>query len=182
MKSWGFQSKDGRPIVVRSAAANDARDLHDGFCEVISEGKWLPTFASTATVSDWVNWIQRASTGCEAILVADIDGHYAGHLTLQPEEWMASRHVAKLGIIVIKSSRNLGVGRALMMGAEDMALEKQYEKIVLSTFNDNELALSLYQSLGYRVVGFRKNHFKMERGYLDEVLMEKVIQGLEDQK
>lgn len=179
MKSWSFQSKDGRPIAVRCAGMADARELHDGFCAVVSEGQWLPTFVSTASVSDWANWIQRASVGCEAILVAELDGQYAGHLTLQPEEWMASRHVAKLGIIVTKSLRNLGVGRALMIGAEEEALVKEYEKIVLSTFRDNELALSLYQSLGYRTIGFREHHFKMERGYVDEVLMEKTIQGVQ---
>jgi ribosomal protein S18 acetylase RimI-like enzyme len=154
--------------------------LHDGFCEVIGEGQWLPTFVSTATVSDWANWIQRASVGSEAILVAEVDNRYAGHLTLQPEEWMASRHVAKLGIIVIKGFRNQGVGRGLMTSAEDVALDREYEKIVLSTFSDNELALSLYQSLGYRTVGYRMRHFKMERGYVDEILMEKIIQGVED--
>ena len=180
MNSWSYQSKDGRPIVVRYATPSDARQLHDGFCEVISEGQWLPTFVSTATVTDWVNWIQRASVGCEALLVADIGEDYAGHLTLQPEEWMASRHVAKLGIIVIESFRNLGVGRAMMTSAEEVALRKQYEKIVLSTFRDNELALSLYRSMGYRVIGYRERHFKMERGYVDEVLMEKSVQGVED--
>jgi ribosomal protein S18 acetylase RimI-like enzyme len=93
---------------------------------------------------------------------------------------MASRHVAKLGIIVIQSLRNLGVGRALMTAAENAAVAKEYEKIVLSTFNDNELALSLYQSLGYRTVGYRVRHFKMERGYVDEVLMEKILEGVQD--
>ncbi len=161
---------------MRCAGTGDARLLHDGFCDVVSEGLWLPTFVSTATISDWANWIQRASVGSEAILVAEIGDRYAGHLTLQPEEWMASRHVAKLGIIIIKGMRNLGVGRALMIAAEDVALDKEYEKIVLSTFSDNDLALSLYQSLGYRTVGYRIHHFKMERGYVDEVLMEKTLQ------
>lgn len=178
MKSWSYRSKDGRPIGVRYAGINDAKILHDGFCDVVSEGQWLPTFISSATVPDWANWIQRASVGSEAILVAEVDSHYAGHLTLQPEEWMASRHVAKLGVIVIKDFRNLGVGRSLMTSAEDVALVKEYEKIVLSTFSDNDLALSLYQSLGYRAIGFRVRHFKMERGYVDEILMEKIIQAV----
>jgi len=154
---------------------NDAKALHDAFCDVVNEGQWLPTFVSTATVTDWMNWIQRAASGCEIILVAEIGGQYAGHLTLQPEEWMASRHVAKLGIIVAKKHRQQGVGKSLMRSAEDFALRKQYEKIVLSTFQDNEAALALYTSLGYRLVGVRRNQFKMPKGYIDEILMEKEL-------
>ena len=107
------------------------------------------------------------------MLVAELDGKYAGHLTLQPEEWAASSHVAKLGIIVIREYRALGVGRALMTAAESAAKPLGYTKIVLSTFHDNERARSLYDSCGYVVVGRRKNHFRMPKGYIDEVLYEK---------
>lgn len=172
---WSYQSTDGRSVTVRQAGVNDAKALHDAFCDVVNEGQWLPTFVSTATVTDWMNWIQRAASGCEIILVAEIGGQYAGHLTLQPEEWMASRHVAKLGIIVAKKHRQQGVGKSLMRSAEDFALRKQYEKIVLSTFQDNEAALALYTSLGYRLVGVRRNQFKMPKGYIDEILMEKEL-------
>lgn len=176
MNTWSYQSTDGRSVTVRQASVNDARVLHDAFCDVVNEGQWLPTFVSTATVTDWMNWIQRASSGSEVILVAEIGDQYAGHLTLQPEEWMASRHVAKLGIIVAKRHRQQGVGRSLMRSAEEFALKRQYEKIVLSTFDDNEAAVGLYTSMGYRVVGVRRNQFKMPKGYIDEILMEKELE------
>jgi ribosomal protein S18 acetylase RimI-like enzyme len=104
-----------------------------------------------------------------------VDGSYAGHLTLQPEEWTASKHVAKLGIIVLSDFRNIGVGRALMLEAETAAVEREFEKIVLSTFETNSMALSLYESLGYQIVGRRARHFRMPKGFIDEVLMEKAL-------
>ena len=63
-----------------------------------------------------------------------------------------------------------------MRSAEEFALKRQYEKIVLSTFDDNEAAVGLYTSMGYRVVGVRRNQFKMPKGYIDEILMEKELE------
>jgi ribosomal protein S18 acetylase RimI-like enzyme len=83
--------------------------------------------------------------------------------------------VAKLGIIVTKENRGIGVGRSLMLSGHDIAVQKAYTKIVLSTFSDNEKAIHLYNSLGYRTVGTRKAHFNMPKGFIDEVLMEKEL-------
>ncbi len=154
---------------------SDARDMYTGFKQVIDEGEWLPTFSPASSSADWVSWIQKTARSRDILLVAHVDSEFAGHLTLQPEEWMASEHVAKLGVIVIKPLRGIGVGRALMQSAEEAGRVKRYEKIILSTFYSNELALSLYKSLGYDTVGTRNRHFKMPNGYIDEVLMEKAI-------
>lgn len=180
MKSWRFESKDNRTIVVRHASIKDARNLHDGFCSVVEEGTWLPTFTANANVSDWVSWIQRTIHSREILLIAEVEEKYAGHVTIQPEEWMASQHVGKLGIVVIKPYRGIGVGKALMICAEETAQKERYQKIILSTFIDNEIAKHMYESLGYRSVGIRKRHFKMHHGYIDELLYEKEI-GIQDQ-
>jgi len=56
-----------------------------------------------------------------------------------------------------------------------MGLERDFTKIILSTFADNEVAKTLYLHLGYTVVGIRKNHFNMQNGFIDELLMEKEL-------
>ena len=175
LKTWEFSSKDGRSILVRPANRGDAPKLHEGFRSVVDEGTWLPTFTANSHISDWVHWIDKTNHNRDVLLIAFLDGEYAGHLTLQPEEWNASQHVAKLGIIVIKESRYVGVGRSLMLASEEIGLERDYTKIILSTFDDNEVAKALYLDLGYRVVGIRKNHFNMPNGLIDEVLMEKEL-------
>ncbi len=180
MRSWEFTSKDGRSIIVRDAEVTDARFLYNGFKSVVDEGVWLPLFSVNATVGDWISWVRQAERRREAIIVAAVDNAYAGHLILQPEEWMASQHVAKLGIIVTKEYRNIGVGRALMVCAEKKANALEYEKIILSTFRNNTVACALYESMGYRRVGVRRKHFKMPSGYIDEILMEKFMNGSTD--
>lgn len=173
LKTWEFKSSDNRTIIVRHAYPEDAQTLHRGFCDVVGEQRWLPTLHTNGTVSDWISWIHRTRRTREALLVAEIDYKYAGHLSLQPEDWEASQHVARLGIIVTKNLRGIGVGKSLMLAANEVAREKGFEKIVLSTFADNDIARHLYESVGYRLVGIRENHFKMPYGYVDEVLYEK---------
>ncbi|TFH08252.1 MAG: GNAT family N-acetyltransferase [Candidatus Thorarchaeota archaeon] len=175
MKSWEYTSKDERSILVRTVDRDDAPNLHEGFRSVVDEGTWLPTFSANSYISDWVHWIDKTKHSRDILLIAFLDDQYAGHLTLQPEEWNASQHVAKLGLIVVKPHRHVGVGRSLMLSGEDMGLERNYTKIILSTFDDNEVAKFLYQNLGYRIVGIRKNHFNMPTGFIDEVLMEKEL-------
>lgn len=175
MKEREYPAKDGRSITVREALVDDAKHLHSGFKNVVEEQQWLPTFTPNSHVSDWMNWIRRTQSTREVLLVAHIDQEYAGHLSLQPEEWHASQHVAKLGIIVRKECRNNGIGRSLMLTSEIAAAEREYSKIILSTFDDNEPAKNLYKSLGYRIVGLRKNHFNMPKGLIDELLMEKEL-------
>ncbi|MFW9787008.1 MAG: GNAT family N-acetyltransferase [Candidatus Thorarchaeota archaeon] len=172
---WEYKAKDSRKIVVRKAIVSDAKNLHNGFRNVVEEHMWLPTFTPNSHVSDWMNWIERCQHTRETLIVAHIDGEYTGHLSLQPEEWHASQHVAKLGIIVMKIHRNNGIGRSLMLAGEEIALSRGYTKIILSTFADNNVARTLYDSLGYRTIGIRKNHFNMPKGYIDEVLMEKEL-------
>ena len=173
MNEWECMSKDNRQITIRHAQTSDSKELHDGFSEVVDEGEWLPTFEPNATVADWVHWINKTKHSREILLLARIDGQYVGHLSLQPEEWMASTHVARLGIIVLKDYRNIGVGRSLMECAEVAAKEGGFDKIILSTFTSNTTAVSLYETHCYRRVGVREKHFRMKNGFIDEVLMEK---------
>lgn len=175
LQVWEYKAKDGRVITVREAKTEDASHLHQGFKTVVEEHMWLPTFTPNSHVSDWMTWIERTRHTREILLVAHIDHEYAGHLSIQPEEWHASQHVAKLGIIVRKECRSNGIGKSLMQSGEEAALAKDYTKIILSTFDDNEAARKLYDSLGYRIVGIRKKHFNMPKGLIDEVLMEKEL-------
>lgn len=175
MKKWTSDSKNGKLIEIRIALPKDADQMFKGFQMVVEEGLWLPTLSVNADVSDWVNWISKTLRTRETLLIATVGGKYAGHLSLQPEEWNASQHVAKLGIIILKEYRNIGIGRALMLCAEEVAVDQDYEKIILSTFKDNVAALALYKSLGYRVVGQRTRQFKMPNGYIDELLLEKLV-------
>ncbi|MBS3794514.1 MAG: GNAT family N-acetyltransferase [Candidatus Thorarchaeota archaeon] len=176
MKTWEFECKDGESVFIRHARLSDGQNMFEGFAEVVAEKKWLPTLDTTTSLAQWFDWIERSKDTDDVILVALIDGHYVGHLTLRPERWDASEHVCRLGIIVRKPYRNTGVGKALMTASEEAAHDAGFEKIVLSTLSNNTTAIALYRSMKYREIGIRRNHFKMPNGYVNQVLFEKLLQ------
>ena len=81
MQMWEYHSKDGRSIKVRQATQDDAPDFHSGFKNVVEEQMWFPTFTPNSHVSDWAHWIERTNRNREVLLVAHVDGIYAGHLS-----------------------------------------------------------------------------------------------------
>jgi len=176
MKTWEFECKDGESVFIRHAKLSDGRNMFEGFAEVVAEKKWLPTLETTTSLAQWFDWIERSKDTDDVILVALIDGHYVGHLTLRPERWDASEHVCRLGIIVRKPYRNIGVGKALMTASEEAAHDTGFEKIILSTLSNNTTANTLYRSMEYREIGIRRNHFKMPDGYINQILFEKLLQ------
>jgi ribosomal protein S18 acetylase RimI-like enzyme len=46
--------------------------------------------------------------------------------------------------------RRLGIGKALMEEGTNWAIAKKYNQITLQVFTDNQIALNLYQNLGFK--------------------------------
>jgi ribosomal protein S18 acetylase RimI-like enzyme len=83
--------------------------------------------------------------------------------------------VADLGLMVAASYRRRGVGRALMEAAEAWAREVGVRKLELHVFPYNDAAIALYESLGYEREGYRRDHFRRTEGFVDAILMAKMI-------
>jgi len=77
--------------------------------------------------------------------------------------------------MIIAEHRGKGVGDALMSEAIIRARDKGFEKICLSTFSTNLVAIKLYKKHNFQMVGVRKRQFKMEGEYKDEVLMDLML-------
>ena len=90
------------------------------------------------------------------ILKAVDDGKLVGALKLQIE-----CGVAKIDtIIVTKAKRNIGIGKQLMLAAENAVKKRGCHKIWLET-GKGWSAISLYESMGYeKVADLPKHYFK----------------------
>jgi RimJ/RimL family protein N-acetyltransferase len=109
------------------------------------------------------------------VLVAEDGGEVAGRLSITRDPHPASRHVADLGLMVAQGHRRRGVGRALMLAAEDWARAADVRKVELHVFPYNEAAITLYDMLGYEREGLRRLHYRRGEEFLDVVLMAKEI-------
>jgi RimJ/RimL family protein N-acetyltransferase len=164
-------------VVIRTAEPGDAASLvrlaeavgseREGW--LIADGGWR----SASEERRYLKAIRRHAYA--AVLVADIDGEVVGRLSIGRDSHPASEHVADVGLMVAEGYRRRGIGRGLMEAAETWAREVGVRKIELHVFPHNEAALALYEQLGYRRVGVRRDHFRRGDGYVDAILMEKEL-------
>jgi RimJ/RimL family protein N-acetyltransferase len=77
--------------------------------------------------------------------------------------------------MVAEQHRRQGVGRALMDAAESWAREVGVHKLELHVFPYNTAAIALYEGMGYEREGYRRDHYRRVGGYVDAILMAKVI-------
>jgi len=162
---------------VRPAEPGDAGELVELALAVGSEPEgWLVTNGTWRSVSDerrYVRAIRRSKAA--AVLVAQSPEGIVGRLSLSRDPHPASRHVADLGLMVAVGWRRRGVGRALMLGAEEWAREVGIRKLELHVLPYNEAAIGLYESLGYAREGVRRNHYRRGAQLIDAVLMAKEV-------
>jgi RimJ/RimL family protein N-acetyltransferase len=161
--------------VIRTAEPGDAGALVR-LAEAVGseEGGWLIADGGWRSASEERRYLKAIRRNAyAAVLVAEEDDRIVGRLSIGRETHPASEHVADVGLMVANGYRRRGIGRALMENAEAWARSVGVRKIELHVFPHNEAALALYDRLGYRRVGVRRDHFRRSEGYVDAILMEK---------
>lgn len=164
-------------ILVRRAVPGDAPELVELARAVGAEPEgWLITNGEWRTPAEerrYLRAVRRHSHA--AVFVAEVADGIVGRISLARETHPASEHVADLGLMVAGPHRRQGVGRALMEAAEAWAREVGVHKLELHVFPYNEAAIALYKTLGYEREGYRRDHFRRPDGYVDAILMAKVM-------
>lgn len=176
--------KKGAVIEVRDAQISDIDDVWDVFNMVVDEGIYLPVFSQVRNKADKRSWFYDLITAGDFCLVAVLKTNgsekFLGQITIETSnEWDGIDHVGILGILVHPSYRNIGVGQSLIEEACIEAKNRGKRKIILSTFHTNPRAIALYEKMGFDVVGVHKCQFFVNEKYVDEILMEKMLDPIE---
>ncbi|MGH2330648.1 N-acetyltransferase family protein [Thermoanaerobacter mathranii] len=161
-------------LVIREATIKDARGIIKLLNSVGREKLYM--------VSETFNWseeeekqlIRNLDRNKDLILVADYGGEIVGCLTLFRYYGGRSpkvQHVGEIGVSIDARFRNIGIGTKLFAEAINWAKSKGYEKLCLSVFSTNEVAIHLYKKFGFEEEGRRRRQFKIGDEYVDEVLM-----------
>ncbi len=169
--------RNGEKILIRHVIESDIDGVWNNFNEVVDEKIYLPVLfpvRSKFEKQSWFHNIQKEREICIVAIHPTMASPYniLGQCEISNLEWDAATHVGSLGIIVQKKFRDLGIGFNLIDIAIRESKRLNKEKIVLSTFLDNERALYLYKKIGFKTAGIRKKQFYIDTNYYDEVLME----------
>lgn len=93
-------------------------------------------------------------------------------------ERLIQKHVAGLGIAVLKDYRSRGVGAYLMKEIIRLAkkrLKPKPKMLKFGVFANNEAAISLYKKMGCRAVAKIPKQFKFKGRFFDEIIMIKYL-------
>ena len=158
---------------IRQALPGDAAALVELAREVGAETEgWLISTRDWRGAGDERRYLRSLRRSRDAaVFVAETPAGIVGRLSVGRDPHPASSHVADLGLMVARSHRRRGIGRALLERAVEWARGASVSKLELHVFPHNLPALVLYERFGFRREGYRESHYRRDGELVDAVLM-----------
>ena len=124
-------------------------------------------------------WLDRIEAGLTtSLLLIDSAGDVDGYATVDRNDLPWSPHVAEVRILVSPQLREQGVGRLLTEEAFRVALEMGVEKIIGQMTIDQQQAITVFRSLGFKPEAVLRDHVKDRDGEKhDLVILSHDVEG-----
>jgi RimJ/RimL family protein N-acetyltransferase len=144
---------------------------------VLEFAKELPThdllflprnISQPKVLSAWINEIER---GAIVSLLAVKDGSVVGCGTLVRDTLSWSPHVGEIRMVVALDVRGQGVGRALSQETFALALGAGLEKLAVQMTVDQQAAIALFESLGFRAEALLRDHVRDVDGRTHDIVV-----------
>ena len=130
---------------------------------------FLPRNISQPKVlSAWIKEIERgAITSLLAVKAGTVVG--CGTLVRDPHSW--SPHVGEIRMVVSQDVRGQGVGRALSQETFALALGAGLEKLSVQMTVDQQAAIALFESLGFKAEALLRDHVRDVDGKKHDIVV-----------
>jgi RimJ/RimL family protein N-acetyltransferase len=144
---------------------------------VLDFAKQLPThdllflprnISQPKVLSAWINEIER---GAITSLLAVKDGKVVGCGTLVRDPLSWSPHVGEIRMVISRDVRGQGVGRALSQETFALALGAGLEKLSVQMTVDQQAAIALFESLGFKAEALLRDHVRDVDGKTHDIVV-----------
>ncbi len=179
--------KDGRTCTLRNGTGQDGQSLLDIFILTHSQTDYLLSYPDecTMTVEQEAQYLnEKTESENEIEIIAVIDGTVVGSAGFGcVGKTDKVRHRAEFGISVDKAYWGLGIGRSLTEACIECAADAGFVQMELEVVADNEKAIALYESAGFREYGRNPKGFRSRlSGWQELVLMRLDLEEKENRK
>jgi L-amino acid N-acyltransferase YncA len=117
-------------------------------------------------------WLEDIKRERITTVLAEREGALAGYASVDRGDVSWSPHVAELRVMVASSMRRRGLGRVLTLEAFLIALELGVEKMMAQMTADQDSAVAVFETLGFRTEALLRDHVKDREGRkLDLIIM-----------
>lgn len=153
---------------VRKARLEDFEQIYSIFCKILDAGTTY-SYSNKEMTPDrsLAYWISAPGTKC---FVADCGGEIAGMASVRPNRTCHGDHVANASLVVSPEHQGKGIGKALakrvLKEAKKLGYKAMQYNFVVST---NKIAVDLWKSLGFAIVGTLPKGFQHINGKLVDV-------------
>lgn len=163
--------------VARPAAASDADELLSIFSRLERETPFFPWLPGECALTrgDIEDRLAECSSGSRRILVAERDGEAAGYIDIRRANLQRLAHGVFLKLGVSKAHWGAGLGKRLMLAAEDWAHDKAVTRIAFPVVSENLRAVGFCLRLGYSIEGCRCRVYRIDERLVDEYMMAKLL-------
>jgi ribosomal protein S18 acetylase RimI-like enzyme len=103
--------------------------------------------------------------------VATVNDDVVGWVNITHPELEKLSHTAELTVGVLSEYRRHGIGSHLLERGLEWAAQEGYERIYNSLPSTNEEAIAFLEAHGWEEEATRKNHYRIDGEYVDEVMM-----------
>ena len=160
-------------IIIREAAPEDAFARIEYSKKIGAETDNLSFGAEGFPISvdgeaEYIRSILKDEKSC--LFFAWRNGEIIGDVSLGGLP-IRMNHRAELGLTVLKSEWNRGLGSQLLQKAIEFAKSHGIEIINLEVRSDNLRAIHVYKKFGFRKIGTSPAYFKIENSYIDFDIM-----------
>ncbi len=158
--------KDGRKVLLRTYNPQDKEALFSFYASLSPETlKWaLPPYDRPRVermVSNPANAV---------ILLAHHQDRVVGHVHIYTQPFTRAKGLGELLIYLHQDLQNIGLGNAMMQESIRLTKEKGLHRIGLSVIAQNHRAIRLYEKVGFKHEGVRKEDYCGEDGHYYDVV------------
>jgi len=161
--------KDGRELVVRRFTEGDKDGVAEMMASLSDEAlKWgVPPYTRERLERGWWSRMENVT----ALVALDGD-RVAGYAGLRKFSHPRRRGASDYLIYLYQDYHNVGLGTAMTRRIVELASKEGLHRIGLSVVADNEIAIRVYEKVGFVVEGvLRDAYFGDDGRYHDEVHM-----------
>jgi RimJ/RimL family protein N-acetyltransferase len=116
-------------------------------------------------------WVRAIDAGHMTTLLAWHEGNVVGCAAIfrDPHSW--SPHVGELRVVTSPAMRGRGAGRALIQNCFAIMLQSGIEKILAQMTIDQQGAIAVFESLGFRSEGLLREHVQDRDGKRHDIVI-----------
>ncbi|MDE3015650.1 MAG: GNAT family N-acetyltransferase [Pseudomonadota bacterium] len=161
---------------IRKATLEDFEVIYDVLCHILDEGTTYSYTREEMTPERSLAYFMTAP-GTHCYIAETKKGEMAGFYTVRPNRTGRGGHVANASFIVHPEHRRRGIGRKMGEHALKTAKKLGYKAMQFNfVVSINEVAINLWKSLGFSVVGTLPKGFRhASKGLVDVHVMHRFL-------